>query len=256
MGSMPKPFRVKRGRNEIGNYLARIRGKRLNLQTKDPSEARRRVRLALAGKWPPEESAASGIRAVLDSPAEAEEDLPPEPPPEPPAASTPAPQAAPPIDVAAAVAAAGAEVSGEVAPPELLEDLDKAFTSEVLAKLGVKQEIADAGATPADAGVFVARLRAGITRQIVDSYVQRKGPPRHVDPSSEPNPFLGDIEAIAWKYLILQHAGALPALSPGWTLLGLAAVDVWLVSRDIRPGPAPTEPPNPSPAPTPPPAVS
>ena len=66
---MPKPFRVKRNGKYIGSWIVAVGGERLNLQTKDAGEARRRARLAARGAWPPEEAAADAVADVLDGPS-------------------------------------------------------------------------------------------------------------------------------------------------------------------------------------------
>jgi hypothetical protein len=47
-----KPYRVKRGSRYIGSFLVVVDGQRVNLQTKDATEARRRAALAEKGQWP------------------------------------------------------------------------------------------------------------------------------------------------------------------------------------------------------------
>ena len=67
---MPKPYRVKRNGKLIGSFLVVIDGQRVNLETKDANEARRRARLAERGKWPPEDAAADATKEILDGAAE------------------------------------------------------------------------------------------------------------------------------------------------------------------------------------------
>jgi hypothetical protein len=264
---MPKPFRTKREGKEIGSFKVRVRGHRVNLKTKDPSEARRRARLANDGRWPPEAKAADDMKEILDGvpPVPGEGDLPAAEatpigqggdPGSPPEASHFAPPAdsAPP-DVVSEVNAAAADVAGAAPPaagvpgvPMTPEEIDRAFTARLLQKFGVEQS--EAGGTASEAGQFLARLRAGVVRQGVDWWANRQTPPRHLNPESKPDDFLGGIEALAWEYVVLQHAGALPALSPGWVLLGIGVLDLLAVSRDLQPGPSPTPAPEPPASPS------
>lgn len=65
---MPKPYRRRKGKRGpfVGNYRVTIDGRDLNLETKDANEAGRRARLAVEGRWPPNEAATRTARAMLD----------------------------------------------------------------------------------------------------------------------------------------------------------------------------------------------
>jgi hypothetical protein len=113
---------------------------KLRLKTKDAGQARDRVRLHKAGKWPPKEEAPAAVTAeafTFDPPPASST------PPSPPASSAPEPSPAPaqPItgDWTAAAAAASAETKDEPdqAPPAELPQI----SSEQLADLVVSLEL-------------------------------------------------------------------------------------------------------------------
>lgn len=69
---LPKPFRSKSSRTgaHVGSWKARVDGKIVNLRTTDAVEARRRLKLAIAGKWPASaDDAADAIVDAFDSTA-------------------------------------------------------------------------------------------------------------------------------------------------------------------------------------------
>lgn len=61
-----KPYRVKRGDKFIGSFIVVHDGKRVNLATKDASEARRRALLVKKGQWPPAGDAAAAVKNALE----------------------------------------------------------------------------------------------------------------------------------------------------------------------------------------------
>lgn len=63
---MAKPYRRRKGKTGpfVGNYRVTVDGRDLNLKTKDAREAMARARLAVLGKWPPEEAA---VRAAVNT---------------------------------------------------------------------------------------------------------------------------------------------------------------------------------------------
>jgi hypothetical protein len=133
---MAKPFRVKRAGKYIGSWLVWVDGERVNLDTKDANEARRRARLVELGKWPPGESVAKQTKKVLDGQGDSDDDDPgdegsqyvegglpvisapaareatpaPTVPPVPPSV----PESVPPVDPVAAANQAAADFSGEL----------------------------------------------------------------------------------------------------------------------------------------------
>jgi hypothetical protein len=127
--------------------------RKLRLRTKDVVEAKRRARLAAAGKWPPSEESAAKVTAAAfaklglghpdayDPPA-------PAPPPPPPAAENPASAASsytppgPAPDWTAAAAAAGADATP--ADPVAAPEPPPQISSEQLAELLVTLELAGA----------------------------------------------------------------------------------------------------------------
>lgn len=110
-----KPYRVKRGSKYIGSFIVVHGGERVNLKTKDASEARRRAALLVKGMWPPEgNETARAVKDSIEGAAEVEPaqvSPPPVPPPLPPAPPLPPPvdHAPDPVSAAAAVNAAAAE---------------------------------------------------------------------------------------------------------------------------------------------------
>jgi hypothetical protein len=65
---MAKPYRRRKGKGGplVGNWRVSIDGRDINLGTKDANEARARAKLAVAGKWPPEEAAKRVALATMD----------------------------------------------------------------------------------------------------------------------------------------------------------------------------------------------
>jgi hypothetical protein len=61
-----KPYRVKRNGKLIGSFLVVWNGKRVNLETKDATEARRRAALVEKGLWPPDKEAARAVKEALE----------------------------------------------------------------------------------------------------------------------------------------------------------------------------------------------
>ena len=77
-----KPYRVKRAGKLIGSFIVVHEGRRVNLETKDASEARRRALLVEKGEWPPRGNDLAGqIHDSLEGKGPAAP--PPTPPPEP-----------------------------------------------------------------------------------------------------------------------------------------------------------------------------
>lgn len=65
---MARPYRRRKGKSGpfVGNYRVAVNGRDINLGTKDAQEAMARAKLAVKGKWPPEEAAAAAAVAALD----------------------------------------------------------------------------------------------------------------------------------------------------------------------------------------------
>jgi hypothetical protein len=62
-----KPYRVKRGGKFIGSFIVVHDGRRVNLGTKDASEARRRAALVARGEWPESDGgAAVAVKRALE----------------------------------------------------------------------------------------------------------------------------------------------------------------------------------------------
>lgn len=64
---MGKLWRVKRRGKFIGSFRVTIKGREINLDTKDATEALRRAKLAARGLWPQEQNAAVAVAAAFDS---------------------------------------------------------------------------------------------------------------------------------------------------------------------------------------------
>lgn len=63
---MAKLWRIKRRGKYIGSWRISIKGREVNLLTKDATEAKRRAQLAARGLWPSEEPAADALNKALD----------------------------------------------------------------------------------------------------------------------------------------------------------------------------------------------
>lgn len=66
---MGKLWRVNRRGKSIGSWRVTVKGREINLQTKDATEALRRAKLAQRGQWPQEQVAADGVAAAFDPPS-------------------------------------------------------------------------------------------------------------------------------------------------------------------------------------------
>lgn len=244
-----KPFRRKYAGKYIGSWLIRDpeTRKAVNLGTKDAVVARARAKDYRAGKWQPEaiEDSARAAAAVVSldpSPAETGADsAPPDP-----VAATGDPNTsggadlpvadAPPVDAAAAAAEDVAGQPSTFAADLASDDSRRAecrrqFQNELSAKLGLTE-----GASENLSGEALAKVRAGIFRFVIDEISKRRDPPRHVPPESMPDRQLQEIEAIGWKYLLLENLGALPAISPLWAIVAIAALDTLAVVKTLKPG--------------------
>jgi hypothetical protein len=128
-----KPYRVKRGGKFIGSFLVVHEGQRVNLSTKDASEARRRAALVERGEWPPEgNDAAKAVKAAIESvPAEPIAPMPESPAEQPTPEPTPAePPPAAGVESVPPQSSAADAVNAAAAVPDDLENQAKAALAE------------------------------------------------------------------------------------------------------------------------------
>lgn len=224
-----KPYRVKRGGKLIGNFIVVHDGNRVNLRTKDASEARRRAALVARGEWPPEDNGeARAVRAALEG-AEL-----------------------PPLEVAEAVNAAAESESNPRAPtgavaggdgnPAPVADVPAAGAGSpsaadaVNAAAAAEGEDLDAAAKAAleGAGVDLAEIQTklpewlGKVHLFAQAHVLRV--PVRVAKGTWPpyvkveQPELRNLIGKLWQQKLASMNVDLAKLTPGWWLLILSGV--------------------------------
>lgn len=229
-----KPYRVKRDGKLIGSFIVVHDGRRVNLQTKDASEARRRAALVERGKWPEEDaSAARAVKEALEGAPPVPSSIPssenqPAAPPLKSNSSPPLPEAKPAADTTQTVPAAGSS------PPSQAADAVNA-TAAAAADEAAKLD-AEAKAALANAGVDLSELQAKAPEFLGKVHVWLQGhalriPIRIVKGKWPPFADLGDDGAELRNLIGKLWATKLAALdldvsriTPGWWLLILSGM--------------------------------
>lgn len=232
-----KPYRVKRGGKLIGSFLVLHEGRRVNLGTKDASEARRRAALVERGEWPPEGTdAAQAVKEALEG-------APPVADPRP-STSEPMPAAPPPLesnpgnvgsDGKAAAGAPPPAPAAAVPPPPAAEAVNQAAAASVDQAAELE---AEAKAALEAAGVDLSELQTKAPEVLGKLHIWLQGQalrvPIRVFKGSWP-PFAGlgdDPEAASlrnllgklWAAKLAQLNLDVSKITPGWWLLILSGV--------------------------------
>jgi hypothetical protein len=222
-----KPYRVKRGQKFIGSFIVVHDGKRVNLATKDASEARRRAALVAKGLWPPAgNDAATAVKQSLEGEVSDDDE--------------PLEEAAPPTVAASPVPdsrSAVPPVPDAVPVPEQVEADPVAAVNATATAMDAENEALLAGAKDAlaDAGIDLADIKAKMPTLLASGHlwlqgqlarsgvriVKGKWPMMVTLPADDPlREMIGKLDAAFLARVNLD----VEKIGPGWLLLILSAV--------------------------------
>jgi hypothetical protein len=211
-----KPYRVKRAGRLIGSFLVVHEGRRVNLDTKDASEARRRALLVEKGEWPPRGNDLAGqIHDTLEGKG---------PPIEPaPMPTEPLPPVAPP-----------AQASVPIAPPDPVAS-PAAVLNDVAAEEAANLEN-EAKSTLAKAGFDLGEVEAKAPELLAGAHLWMQGQlcrlgvrvvkgrwPTGVVTLSDGDPMRKMLGKL-WLAKLREWDLDLSKVGPGWWLVILSAV--------------------------------
>lgn len=207
-----KPYRVLRGKKPIGSFLVRYQGRRVNLQTQDANEARRRAVLLSKGQWPPAGDAAAAVTAALEGKEPAAEHVPaPDGAPGPVQPVVENRPAAPVVDAAAAVNAAAAGAAQE---QQLCNEASKALQE---AGLDFEEVKAKMPSLLAKGHLWLQGTVARIGIRMVKGKWPRMVTLAEDDPLRD---LMGKLDMAILNRMDLT----IEKIGPGWFLLGLSVV--------------------------------
>jgi hypothetical protein len=247
-------FRRRRNGKFTGNWIARIDGKEVNLDTKDKLKARERAAAANIGEWPrnPDADARSVAAQVAAADDSAPDVMPSEVAPkglpdqqcgeaaQGPKAPEPLPEGGSGAGVSAAdVAAAAAEAVGTDPSPSI----GPAASLDAAAEMGqeLQREFFPAGIQQGDFGATMAALAMTLEYAVAERVANSRKTPKTI-PEPDPQALMARVLACACRVLGRRWSGSL-AVNP-WVVVGvvLAAYPIQMALA-ARPLPPPQEPP-------------
>lgn len=220
-----KPYRVKRGQKFIGSFIVVHEGKRVNLATKDASEARRRAALVAKGLWPSVgNDATSAVKQSLEGEVPDVEPLEESTPPS--VEASPVPDSGPPDGPVHSPVQVPEQVAADPVVAVNAAAAADAEDAELLA--GAKDALADAGIDLADIKAKMPTLLASghlwLQGQLARSgvrIVKGKWPTMVTLPADDPlREMIGKLDAAFLARVNLD----VEKIGPGWLLLILSAV--------------------------------
>ena len=220
-----KPYRVKRGQKFIGSFIVVHEGKRVNLATKDASEARRRAALVAKGLWPSVgNDATSAVKQSLEGEVPDVEPLEESTPPS--VEASPVPDSGPPDGPVHSPVQVPEQVAADPVVAVNAAAAADAEDAELLA--GAKDALADAGIDLADIKAKMPTLLASghlwLQGQLARSgvrIVKGKWPMMVTLPADDPlREMIGKLDAAFLARVNLD----VEKIGPGWLLLILSAV--------------------------------
>jgi hypothetical protein len=242
---MAKIWRRKKNGREIGSFYGYVDEKPVNLQTQNAKEANKRLRLALAGEWPPGGSADDAAAAA--APMEHADALPPHPSPEvvseavpqaPPVAVPSCPAKAEPAEsdpLAAAAQAAGDVAIDPVATADSAAEM-RAAMRDLMSSVGGASE----DGKPVELGEVVALAQLTVQSMVGQVVAGRMKPPRQIQEPSA-NSIAFKLLSIGWRVQLREWEYMLDSVKPiHLIVVGTVASIVGMVAS-AKPLPPPSE---------------
>jgi len=244
---MAKIWRRKKNGREIGSFYGYVDEKPVNLKTQNAKDANKRLRLALAGEWPPGSSADDAAAAA--APMEHADALPPHS--SPGVASEAVPQA-PPVAVPSCPAtaepaesdplAAAAQAASDVATDPVATADSAAEMRAAMRDLMTSVGGAGDNGKPVELGEVVALAQLTVQSMVGQVVAGRMKPPRQIEePSADSIAFR--LLSIGWRVQLREWEYMLDSVKPiHLIVVGTVASIVGMVAtaKPVIP-PAPSE---------------